>query len=475
MDIVILVSVIVVHALGVFSAISAVMSSRTSQGAIAWTISLVTFPLLLLAVPAYWIFGRSKFRGYVSARQNKDARARTVLEEILADSALREPRHDNHTGSIRAIEHLARMPFLSGNATELLIDGERTFESILSGIAEATDYVLVQFYIINDDDLGRQLRDALLERANAGVRVCLLYDEIGSHKLHRSYLKVLRAAGVEVRPFHSSRGRGNRFQLNFRNHRKIVVTDGQVGWVGGHNVGDEYLGKNRKIGPWRDTHIKLTGPSVLGLQMSFLEDWHWTSDEVLELSWTPVVSGAGDQEVLILPSGPADDMETASLMFQQTIHSAKERVWIASPYFVPDEGVCGALQLAVLRGVDVRVLIPNKPDHLLVYLSAFAFLGEMIDVGVKVFRYEPGFLHEKVCLVDDYASAVGTANLDNRSFRLNFEVTAIVLDHKFASEMEAMFLADFERSRYVTSEEITGRPWLKKLASRLAHLLAPVQ
>jgi cardiolipin synthase len=162
-------------------------------------------------------------------------------------------------------------------------------------------------------------------------------------------------------------------------------------------------------------------------------------------------------------------------MFQQVIHSARERVWIASPYFVPDEGVCGALQLAVLRGVDVRILIPNRPDHLLVYLSAFAFLGGMIETGVKVFRYEPGFLHQKVFLVDDYAAGVGTANLDNRSFRLNFEVTAAILDRDFATEIETMLLMDFAQSRYVTLNELLSRPWWKKLASRLAHLLAPVQ
>jgi cardiolipin synthase len=463
----------VAHTLGALSAISAVMSSRTSQGAIAWVISLVTFPYI--AVPAYWIFGRSKFHGYVTARQNKDARARSVLDEILAGTAVHESDIGELYGQVRAIERLAKMPFLGSNQVELLIDGERTFNSIIEGIARAEGYVLAQFFIVNNDGLGNRFKEALLERAAAGVRVCMLYDEIGSKKLPKSYLKQLRRGGVEVRSFHSSQGRGNRFQLNFRNHRKIVVVDGHTGWVGGHNVGDEYLGKNRKFGPWRDTHIKLVGPSVLGLQLSFVEDWHWAANEMLELSWTPKVPDDADTEVLIVPSGPADDVETASLMFQQVIHSARERVWIASPYFVPDEGVCGALQLAVLRGVDVRILIPNRPDHLLVYLSAFAFLGGMIETGVKVFRYEPGFLHQKVFLVDDYAAGVGTANLDNLSFRLNFEVTAAILDRDFATEIETMLLMDFAQSRYVTLNELLSRPWWKKLASRLAHLLAPVQ
>ena len=389
-------------------------------------------------------------------------------------ASLESPLHDDY-GQVRAIERLAKMPFLSGNTVDLLIDGERTFESIFAGIAEATEYVLVQFFIINDDELGRRLADAMMERCSAGVRVHLLYDEIGSHKLPKAYLRRLSNAGVQVRSFHSSRGRGNRFQLNFRNHRKVVVVDGQAGWVGGHNVGDEYLGKNPKFGPWRDTHIKLAGPAVLGLQLSFVEDWHWATDESLDLTWTPHRPEGGDRDVIVLPSGPADSVETASLMFQQAIHAARNRVWIASPYFVPDEGVRAALQLAAIRGVDVRVLIPNKPDHLLVYLSAFSFLGEMIDGGVKIFRYEPGFLHEKVILVDDYAAGVGTANLDNRSFRLNFEITAITLNHGFASEVEAMFLADFARARCMTSDELAAKRWYFRLASRLAHLLAPIQ
>ncbi|MDP6633761.1 MAG: cardiolipin synthase [Phycisphaerae bacterium] len=461
------------HVLGVLSSISALMSTRTPQGTIAWLVSLNTVPYL--AVPAYWIFGRSKFQGYVFARKGRDSQLRTSLGGVQSKMEPHISSHGHEYGRVRAVELLAQMPFSGGNRAKLLIDGDATFQSIFEGMDRARDYLLVQFYIVRDDLLGRQLKDKLIEKCNRGVRVYFLYDEIGSYDLPGAYINELIDAGVSIRPFHSTRGRWNRFQLNFRNHRKVVVADGRTGWVGGLNVGDEYMGRSAKFGPWRDTHVRLDGPAVLGLQLAFLEDWHWASGEVLVLAWEPQAEPDGVQHVLIVPSGPADAVETANLMFQHAIHSSDERIWIASPYFVPDEGVIAALQLAVLRGVDVRVLIPEKPDSLLVHLSSFAFLGRMIDSGVKIYRYKPGFLHQKVFLVDQYVSGVGTANLDNRSFRLNFEITAVVIDDNFASQIEEMLQTDFANASLVTTGQLEARPFWFRLASRAAYLLAPLQ
>ncbi|MDP6046128.1 MAG: cardiolipin synthase [Phycisphaerae bacterium] len=461
------------HVLGVLSSISALMSTRTPQGTIAWIVSLNTIPYIV--VPAYWIFGRSKFQGYVFARKDQDTEIRGALSGVQSKIDPHISSHGQAYGRVRAVELLAQMPFSGGNRADLLIDGDATFESIFDGIDQARDYLLVQFYIVRDDQLGRRLKDKLIAKRKEGLEVYFLYDEIGSHDLPGAYIDELSDAGVQIRPFHSSRGRWNRFQLNFRNHRKVVVADGSVGWVGGLNVGDEYMGRSPQFGHWRDTHMRLEGPAVLGLQLAFLEDWHWASGKVLDLAWEPQAHTQGRQHVLIVPSGPADSVETASLMFQHAIHSADERIWIASPYFVPDEGVTAALQLAVLRGVDVRVLIPAKPDSLLVHLSSFAFLGRMIDSGVKIFRYGPGFLHEKVFLVDQYVAGVGTANLDNRSFRLNFEITAVVIDDNFASQIEEMFQTDFASAEQVTTEQLEARSFWFKLASRAAYLLAPLQ
>ncbi|MCA9053433.1 MAG: cardiolipin synthase, partial [Planctomycetaceae bacterium] len=355
-----------------------------------------------------------------------------------------------------------------------LIDGEATFDSILAGIEAAQEYVLVQFYIVRDDEIGRTLKDKLVAKAKAGVKIWFLYDEIGTRGIE-TYWTELRDAGVQVTSFHTTRGPRNRFQLNFRNHRKIVVVDGKTGWVGGHNVGDEYLGHDPKFPNWRDTHVRIAGPAAQELQLSFAEDWRWATDEILMLNWKPEAGSQGDAVALIIPTGPADRLETCSLMYQQAIHSARQRIWIASPYFVPDEGVISSLHLAALRGVDVKIIIPDTSDNALVYHSAFSFVDELMESNIEVYRYLPGFMHQKVFLVDDALAGVGTANFDNRSFRLNFEVTALIHDAKFLKDMETMFQQDFERSEQMTLEGVRSRSTWQELLSRAAYLAAPLQ
>lgn len=468
---VIVITVIVFHVLGAISSIHAVMSTRTSQGAIAWVVSLNTFPYL--AVPAYWIFGRSKFQGYITARKTGDLEIQEYAAHAMA--AVDEIRSTGReSAAVRAAELLAAMPTLRGNEVELLIDGAATFGSIFEGMDEARDYILIQFYIVKDDGLGRRLQSKLISRAREGIRVLFLYDEIGSSMLPRRYLKELEDAGVQVFNFHSRKGPRNRFQINMRNHRKIVVVDGHTAWVGGHNVGDEYLDGGPDFARWRDTHLKIEGPAALAVQLSFLEDWHWATDTIPELDWTPRHITRDGVDVLVVPTGPADELETAQLMFIHAINSAQERIWIASPYFVPDEAVMAALQLAGLRGVDVRILIPDSPDHLLVYLAAFSYFDQAKSTGVKIYRYTGGFLHEKAMLVDDSVAAIGTANFDNRSFRLNFEITAMVADEAFADEVKRMFLDDFAQSRRMQPGDFHRRSFWFRLAVRLARLTSPV-
>lgn len=462
-----------VQILGIITSIFALLTTRTSQGTIAWVVTLIAFPWL--GVPAYLYFGRTRFNGYVSARveDEKDFRNKLGLFSKDIDPFLISDSKQNK--ELQAFEVLAKLPFSQANQARLLINGRETFEDIFKGIREAKNYILIQFYIINDDQLGNQLLELLAKAVNNNIRVFLLYDDIGCYHLNERYLNRLEQAGILVNSFHSTRSVQNRFQLNFRNHRKIVVIDGKTAWLGGHNVGDEYLGKNPKYPNWRDTHIRLDGPAALGAQLSFVEDWHWATDEALLLNWTPNPIKQGDQRVLILPSGPSDPFETASLMMQQAMHVAKDRIWIASPYFVPDEGVQQALRLAALRGVDVTILIPEKPDNLLIYLSAYSFVAGILKAGVKILRYQRGFLHQKVFLVDDYLAAVGTANMDNRSFRLNFEITAIVDDKEFANQVEKMLLNDFSQSNEMQMEEIEAKPLWFTILSRAAYLSAPIQ
>ncbi len=462
------------HGLGALAALDAIFHSRTSQGAIAWSLSLVIFPYL--ALPLYLVFGGRKFYGYVEARR----RGNQQIQHIF--SLARE----SHGGGIRAefppgeerflaLERLARIPFSGGNSARLLVNGEATFKAVFEALDSARDYVLAQFYIVRDDTLGREFRDRLVRAARRGVRVYFLYDTIGSYHLPRSYLEPMHAAGILTAGFTGRvKGRGKPFQVNFRNHRKIVVVDGEAAFVGGHNVGDEYVNRHPKLSPWRDTHVEVRGPAVLGVQLAFLEDWFWMTHQAPPLSWTPRPAERPGNRVLVLPSGPADDLDTCGLMFTQVIHSAKKRLWLVSPYFVPDDKVIGALQLAVLRGVDVRIMLPEKTDQVLVHLAAFTYLEETLPFGIRVFKYKEGFLHQKVFLVDDDLAGVGTANLDNRSFRLNFEITLLFADPNFARRVESMLAEDFSHCRELDMGEIERKPGWFQVSTKLARLCSPV-
>jgi cardiolipin synthase len=262
--------------------------------------------------------------------------------------------------------------------------------------------------------------------------------------------------------------------VNFRNHRKIVVVDGKRAFVGGHNVGDEYVDGGR-FNAWRDTHVALEGPIVQAIQIPFAEDWYWAAQERLSnLDWDPKPSTNGNTAAICFPTGPADTFETCALFFLTAINGAKERIWIASPYFVPDEAIMYALQLAAIRGVDVRILLPNDPDHKLVYLASFSYLQNAEKAGVKIYRYLPGFMHQKVVLVDQEYSAVGTANLDNRSFRLNFEIMMLFEDPDLNRDVAAMLEKDFKNSRLVPATDYTDRNFLFRLGVQCSRLTAPI-
>jgi cardiolipin synthase len=328
--------------------------------------------------------------------------------------------------------------------------------------------------MIHDDDLGRRVQQALIERAKAGVAVYVLYDEVGSGGLPQRYTNELRAAGAEVSSFKPTQGSGNRFQLNFRNHRKMVVVDGSIGWVGGHNVGDEYLGLDTDFSPWRDTHVRLEGPVVMQLQATILDDWYWATREIPAVTWVATPAEDSNTQAMIVPFAPSKRLETAALFFVTALNSATERIWISAPYFVPDEAVMKALKLAALRGVDVRIITTGKADSLPVYLAGFHYIDQLRDLGIKFYSYEPGFLHEKVMLVDDSVSTVGTPNFDNRSFRLNFEVTALIADKAFAKKMEAMLEEDFAHSVPIDAAALEQKPFWWRLGVNLARLAAPV-
>jgi cardiolipin synthase len=462
------------HLVGALTSIRAIMDVRTPQGTIAWVTALNATPFV--SVPAYWIFGRSKFEGYVLTRRKDLAETNPSAQKYMADLHSRGLLMTNQYIHGALVEKLAQWRFTLGNDADLLIDGDATFKSILAGIDSATNYVLVEFYIFRHDQIGRELIKHLAEKARAGVRVHLLFDELGSPDMDGKILKEILASGIDARPFNTRQGANNVFQINFRNHRKIVVVDGQHAWVGGLNVGDEYLGRDPKFGNWRDTHVKVTGPAAQGAQVAFMEDWHWASGQVLDLAWDPRPAPSGANCVAItLPTGPADNFETCTLFFLQAINMATNKLWIATPYFVPDEQFVSALQLAALRGVDVRILVPDLTDNKLVQYSGWSFLPDLEKVGIKTYRYKKGFMHQKVTLIDDLYCTIGTANFDNRSFRLNFEITMGFADANFASRVRKMLEIDFANAEEVRAQEFSQRGFWTQFAMRGARIMAPIQ
>lgn len=461
---------LLLHGLGILFIFDVLMHGRTSQGTIAWVMALFFFPYL--AVFLYMMFGARRIEDYTAAHQHGTTDIHQLGKQLRQDKKLRELMV-RETPQIDVLSDIYQLPVMKGNRCTLLINGPATFDSILQGIAEARHYILIQFFIVHADGIGNRLKDALIERARAGVRVYFLYDRVGSVRLARAYTDALRAAGVNIGIFRVGRGWLNRFRINFRNHRKIVVVDGEKSWVGGHNVGDMYLGKSRRFSGWRDTHVKMAGPVTLGVQLSFVEDWHWACGRLPEVSWEPPPT-FGSEPVLCIPTGPGDMVESCSLMMVQAINAATRRCWMISPYFVPDVAVIKALQLAAMRGVDVRILIPANPDKRVVWWAAHSYLFEVAVAGVRMYTYREGFLHQKVFLVDDRLAGIGTANLDNRSLRINFEITMTFTDADFIRRVEAMCLDDFALSDPLTTDDVYRRSLAFRLAIRSARLFSPI-
>lgn len=461
------------YLLGVVSSYHVIMSTRTSQAVIAWSVSLCTFPML--ALPLYWIFGREKFNGYVDARRGKDEGTHPLILRTLEKLPGSLTKEEDLTPDQRVMEQLASMPHTHLNQVDLYTTGRDTFDAIFASMASAETYILIQFYIFRDDGLGRELLQEVAYACERGVRVYVLYDGVGCAGLPGKYLRDLRDTGAKVSGFKTTRGPRNRFQLNFRNHRKIVVVDGKTAFVGGHNVGDEYLGLDPKFGLWRDTHCKMTGPAVLAAQLSFASDWNWAQDHIPEdLNWKPAPAIERDERILVVPSGPADKSDTWKMMLLQCIRQADERFWLCSPYFVPDTDILSALQLAAMRGVDVRILLPDKADHLMVWLASFSFLPQLEHPNITVCRFTPGFLHQKVVLVDEDLAVVGTANADNRSFRLNFEISITGIDDHFIQSVATMLEADFANSRPTPSSEYSERSFLFRFGAQICKLMSPI-
>lgn len=361
--------------------------------------------------------------------------------------------------------------FTQDNNVEIYTDGREKFDALLNDISHATDHIHIQYYIINDDGLGTELVNALTKKAQEGIQVRLLYDYMGSRGIAKDFYKDFKEAGGVVEVFFP------KLHLNYRNHRKLAIIDGEIGYVGGFNVGDEYLGLDKKFGYWRDTHLRARGNMVHALQTRFILDWNQASknhDFAYEKHYFPDLAGAGDVGAQVVSSGPDTEWQQIKNGYVKMINTAKEYVYLQTPYFIPDDTLLDALKIAALSGVDVRLMVPNKPDHMFVYWATLSNVGDLLKAGAKVYAYENGFIHAKTLVVDDAIASVGTANIDHRSFRLNFEVNAFLYDEKSSIKLREVFEKDIKVSTELTYDNYQKRSVMIKIKESVSRLISPI-
>jgi cardiolipin synthase len=456
-----------------------VMSQREAGATLAWILFIAFVPYLGAAL--YFLVGRTR----IWRRRRRRARYRTAFRRSLDGRGgaaarcgalslppeLRPPASD----IARVAACVEGSPLLPGNRVDVLVDAGPAYESMEGAIRGARDHVHLMSYIFRDDDAGRRFLVALADKAREGVQVRLLVDGVGSHRLSSAALEPLRDAGGRCAEFMPVLPLRPHWRPNLRNHRKILVVDGRVGFTGGLNIGDEYRGRKRRYAPWRDTHVRIEGPAVLRLQEIFAEDWLFATDEDLVDERYYVDAGPYAQELVqIVASGPDQDYGTIHSIFFTAISQARRRIRITTPYFVPDPAVLLALKSAAWRGVDVRVLLPGKSDLKLVQTAGRSFYRELLEAGVLLFEHRPGVLHAKTMVVDGAWSTVGSANMDIRSFRLNFEANVLVFGEAFAAQMETIFQADTERAKAVTLESVRRKPRARRFAEAVCRVLSPV-
>lgn len=463
-------TIVIAYSLGVIFAILALWRSRTPQGAAAWVMALISMPFI--AIPAFLVFGRNRYNKYRKRRRVFDKKIQDIVS-LIEQTVRLETRTTESTRAFISIAHTLRQPsFTSQNSIDLLIDGDETYSRMRSEIEKAEKYILFQFYIFRDDVIGQIFRDLLIKKSKMGVQVYFLYDGLGT-RISNKFLKPMRESGIKVCAFKSSKAVDARIQLNFRNHRKVIIIDGVTSFIGGLNIGDDYLGKYPKIGPWRDTHVVISGPATISAQISFLKDWNWANHEILNLDWTPTPQKE-DSEVLVLHTSPADEIEAALLAHLSLVNSAKSRIWISNPYFVPSEGLINALILACQRGVEVKVIVPLKNDNIFVNKASQEYLERLIRQGAKIYRYAAGFTHQKVMLIDNEFGVVGSTNFDARSLFINFEIQVIARDVHFIGKMNHMFINDFNRSQEVFIREFNRQSLFDQFLIRAANLISPM-
>jgi len=452
--------------------VRAVSRDHGVERTLAWVFAILALPLV--GALAYLALASPSVTRTTARKTSSAASARAALERSLGPA---EVLSDEAESLFELATRATGLPPTGGNAVTFLAENERAFQRIEGALPAARERIWAEYYIVRNDATGRQFLELLTEKAREGLDVRFMYDAVGSIRLDAERLRALERAGGRAVTFLPLNPLRRHWSVHLRNHRKLVLVDDELAFTGGMNIGDEYSGRSRKGAArhFRDTHLEIRGPAVRSFTQVFAEDWSFATDELLAVAPAPDAGPPGSEAVVAaLPSGPDQPHNASWLVYFSAIAAARRRVYLTSPYFVPDEPLESALTSAALRGVDVRVLIPKHSDVWLAGAASRSYCPALTAAGVRVFLYEPAMLHAKTLLVDDDLCVVGSANLDIRSFRLNFELGALLRDDAFAREVEARFVEDQAASVEWDPATAASRPFLARLADSAARLLSPL-
>lgn len=466
---------LVVYTLTIIGVVLVIITdNRNPLKTLPWILVLVLAPGAGLAI--YFFFGQNLSKRRIISRRTRK-RITTRLEENDAAGGTGIP--PQRLPLARLLSQTALAVPLYGSRLTPYVDGKTKMDALLEAIAGARHHIHIQYYIFSDDETGRRLRDALTAKAREGVEVRILYDDVGCTGVKKAFFEGMRAEGIEAYSFLHVKFPRFTSKVNYRNHRKIGVIDGRIGFIGGMNVADRYvLGIERGNGErerWRDTHFRIEGSGVAGLQASFLSDWSATTKQAVGgPAYFPAPERLTDNVMQIVPSGPLGKWRTLLQAVEYAVSRAAQRVWIETPYYLPSETLNAALQEAALAGIDVRLMLPERSDSRVVDLASHSYLDDMMQAGVKIAFYTPGFLHSKLLLIDDDLAVVGSANMDFRSFEHNFEVNAFVYDRAFNARLAAIYETDLGDCRRVTPGDWFRRPRTRRWAESFMRIFSPL-
>ncbi|MDD4460172.1 MAG: cardiolipin synthase [Proteiniphilum sp.] len=447
-----------------------ITENRNPIKTVAWVLAVLFLPVI--GIIWYAVFGQDTTRKHLISRRMYSKLKKRPLDEM--ETPVEQSYPPEYGNLINLLRRMDYNPLLGGNKVELFTHASEKFDRLFADIEQADRHIHVEYYVLTDDEIGKRLQEALIRKAREGVEVRIIYDSFGSRKTGKTYFEAFRMAGIEVEPFLKLTLPSLTSRLNYRTHRKIIIIDGEIGYLGGMNIADRYI-KGLEWGPWRDTHARIEGKGVQGLQSVFLIDWYFVSQTLItSRNYFPMLENCGDTLMQVVNSGPLSEENELSYGIMQAIYGAERSIFIQTPYFFPPESMTDALQAAAIRGVDVRLMISKRSDVPLVQLASHSFIAHMLQAGVKVYLYRAGFLHSKLMVFDGSLTLIGSANFDTRSFEQNFEVEGFVYDKQVAEQAMGIFAEDQRVCEVVSLREWNRRPVTRRFLESLLRLFAPL-